>query len=697
MSMTSDDSATDLERLCINTIRTLSIDAVEKANSGHPGMPLGAATMAFILWTRHLRHHPHQPQWPDRDRFVLSAGHASMLLYSLLFLTGYDLALNDLEQFRQWGSRTPGHPERGPGVEATTGPLGQGLGNAVGMAIAERWLAATFNRDGFDVVNHFTYVLASDGDMMEGVASEAASLAGTLRLGRLIVLYDANRVTLSATTDLTFSEDVAARFEAYGWHVQSLDGHNAAAIDKALTIAQSVSDRPSLIVARTHIGYGSPNKQDTWHAHGEPLGAEEVLLTKQRLGWRHDQPFHVPEVALREFRSAVPKGAELVTAWQERVDAYRLAHPALAGEFTRGWSAVLPDGWETNLPVFTAATDKEVSTRDAGGSVINTLAGAVPNLIGGSADLDPSTRTSMKGRGDFQSPVVAPSDGELPTQGTSGGVWSYAGRNIHFGVREHAMAAAMTGMAVHGGVIPCGATFLSFSDYMRPSIRLAALSKAHVIYVWTHDSIALGEDGPTHQPVEQLASLRAIPNMLVIRPSDANETVEAWRVALCHRDGPVGLVLTRQKLPVLDRTRVSPASGLAEGGYVLAHATPLPLDVILIATGSEVSLALTARAQLANEGIGCRVVALPCWELFDRQSLQYRNDVLPPAVRVRVSIEAASPFGWERYVGVDGAIIGVKAFGASAPGPIVMREFGFTSEHIVRVAKEVLERSRRQQ
>lgn len=690
VALVSHVESSELDRLCINTIRTLSIDAVEKANSGHPGMPLGAAAMAFVLWTRHLRHHPGDPLWPDRDRFVLSAGHASMLLYSLLFLTGYDLSLDDLEAFRQWRSRTPGHPERGPGIEATTGPLGQGFGNAVGMAIAERWLAATFNRDGFDVVNHFTYVLASDGDMMEGVAAEAASLAGTLRLGRLIALYDANRVTLSATTDLTFSEDVGARFEAYGWHVQSIDGHDVRAIDAAIHMARSVSDQPSLIVARTHIGYGSPNKQDTWHAHGEPLGEAEVRLTKQALGWADDRPFHVPERALEEFRSAVPKGAALKAAWQQRFDSYRIAYPTSGIELIGLWSGDLPKGWDTGLPVFTTA-NKAIATRDAGATVISAVAGVVGNLIGGSADLDPSTRTTLKGHGDFESRSLAQSIGDIPTQGTSGGVWGYGGRNVHFGVREHAMAAAMTGMALHGGVIPYGATFLAFSDYMRPSIRLAALSKAHVIYIWTHDSIALGEDGPTHQPVEQLAGLRSIPNMLLLRPSDANETVEAWRVALEHREGPVGLVLTRQPVPVLDRSRLSAASGLRRGGYVLAD-TDRRLDVILIATGSEVSLALSAHVQLTKDGIGSRVVSLPCWELFDRQSQRYRDDVLPPPVRARVSIEAASPFGWERYVGTDGAIIGVNGFGASGSGSVVMHEFGFTSEHVVKVAKDVLKR-----
>lgn len=684
---------TDQEQLCINTIRMLSIDAVQRANSGHPGMPMGAATMAYILWTRHLRHNPKNPAWPDRDRFVLSAGHASAMLYSLLFLTGYDLTMEDLEQFRQWGSRTPGHPERGrtPGVEVTTGPLGQGFGNSVGMAIAERWLGTTFNRHGDDVVHHHTYVLASDGDMMEGVAAEAASLAGTFQLGRLIVLYDANLITLSATTNLTFVEDVGGRFEAYGWHVQQIDGQDVAAVDAAVTAARAVEDRPSLIVARTHIGYGSPHKQDTWHAHGEPLGVEEVRLTKRALGWPEDRRFYVPDEALREFRLSIERGAELEAAWRRRVDAYGIAHSDLARQLSRTLAGELPEGWEAHLPTFTPA-DGEMATRDAGGSVINALAEIVPNLVGGSADLDPSTRTAIAGCGDFESPLAPQAGGALPTQGMAGGVWGYAGRNIHFGLREHAMAAALTGMALHGGLLPFGATFLSFSDYMRPSIRLAALSKAHVIYVWTHDSIALGEDGPTHQPVEQLAGLRAMPDMMILRPSDATETVEAWRVALLHRDGPVGLVLTRQKLPVLDRSTLASASGLAQGAYTLAETGALPPEVILIATGSEVSLALEAHARLAADGIRSRVVSMPCWELFDAQPQSYRDAVLPPTVRARVSVEAAAPFGWERYVGPEGAIIGVSGFGASAPGPVVMRQFGFTPEHVVETAKRVLKR-----
>jgi transketolase len=679
-----------VDELCINTIRMLSIDAVQKANSGHPGMPMGAATMAFVLWTRHLRHNPRNPAWPDRDRFVLSAGHASMLLYSLLFLTGYDLTTEDLERFRQWTSRTPGHPERGstPGVEVTTGPLGQGFGNSVGMAIAERWLAATFNRSDTDnIVDHYTYVLASDGDLMEGVAAEAASLAGTLRLGRLIVLYDANLITLSATTDVTFTEDVGARFEAYGWHVQRIDGQDPAAVDAALTIARAVEDRPSLIVARTHIGYGSPHKQDTWHAHGEPLGAEEVRSTKLALGWPENRSFYVPDAVLDRFRHAVERGRELEAAWRRRVDVYEVSHRDMAQQFARILAGELPHDWERTLPIFTPDSG-EMATRDAGGLTMNALAAVLPNLLGGSADLDPSTRTVLKGCGDFESPLAQSLDGPA-TQGTAGGVWGYAGRNIHFGLREHVMAAVMTGMACHGGVLPFGATFLSFSDYMRPSIRLAALSRVHVIYIWTHDSIALGEDGPTHQPIEQLASLRAMPNMLVLRPSDATEAVEAWRTAVTHTAGPVGLVLTRQKIPVIDRKTYASASGLAKGAYVLAGGENLP-DVILIATGSEVSLALQAHGVLSTDGIQSRVVSMPSWELFERQPQGYRDAVLPPSVRARVSIEAASPFGWERYVGSEGAIIGVVRFGASAPGPVVMHEFGFTREHIVETAKALL-------
>src|SRR5271166_3382315 len=669
-----------IDELCINTIRTLSIDAVQKANSGHPGMPLGAAPMAYVLWTRHLRHNPTNPKWPDRDRFVLSAGHASMLLYSLLFLTGYDLTMADIQQFRQWGSRTPGHPEYGvvPGAEVTTGPLGQGVGNAVGFAIAERWLAATFNRSGHEVVNHYTYVIASDGDMMEGVAAEAASIAGQFRLGRLIVLYDANQITLSASADVTFTEDVGARFQAYGWHVEHIDGQDTAAVD----------DRPSLIVARTHIGYGSPHKHDTFQAHGEPLGVEEVRLTKRALGWPEDKSFYIPDEALARFRTSVEKGRDLEADWNRRVDGLRAADPQLADKLRLTLAGELPKGWEAALPRFTPA-DGAMATRDAGQKTIVALAEVIPNLVGGSGDLDPSTRTALKGQGDFESPNFTPPEGAPPTQGMVGGPMGYGGRNIHFGIREHGMAAIATGMALHGGILPYAATFFSFSDYMRPSIRLAALSKAHVIYVWTHDSIGLGEDGPTHQPIEHLASLRAIPDMTLLRPADANETVEAWKIAVAHKDGPVGLVFTRQKLPILDRSKLAPAAGTAKGAYVLADSAGPP-KLILIATGSEVSVALEAHNQLTREGVASRVVSIPCWDLFDAQPQSYKDSVLPPAVKARVSVEAASKLGWERYVGLDGAIIGLNRFGASAPGEIVMRELGFTPEHIVKVAKSVL-------
>jgi len=682
-----------IDELCIDTIRTLSIDAVEKAASGHPGLPMGAAAMAYVLWTRHLRCDPADPAWMNRDRFVLSAGHGSMLLYSLLFLAGYGLTLDDLKHFRRWGSRTPGHPERGvtTGVEVTTGPLGQGFGNAVGMAIAERWLAATFNRPGHPIVDHRTYVIASDGDLMEGIASEAASLAGDLHLGRLIVLYDSNRITLSATTNVTFSEDVGARFAAFGWHVQHVDGMDVAAVDAALTAARTDERRPSLIVARTHIGFGSPNKHDTFEAHGEPLGRNEVRLTKRAYGWPEDAEFLVPEEARREFDTIRVRGAVLRGAWQKTMDSYRAAQGELAGAFDRAMAGELAPGWDAKLPLFTPR-DGDMATRDAGGKVIAALAESVPSLIGGSADLDPSTRTMMKGKGDFQSAEVPEGGQTPPTQGMAGGVWGYAGRNIHFGIREHAMAAILTGMAHHGGVVPFGATFFTFSDYMRPSIRLAALSGAHVIYVWTHDSIAVGEDGPTHEPVEQLAGLRAMPNMLVLRPADANETVEAWRIAMQHKAGPVGLVLTRQKLPVLDRTALAPAAGTARGAYVLIDVVEGSPELILIATGSEVSLALAAHRQLDAEGVRSRVVSMPSWELFEAQPAEYRQAVLPPAVRARVSVEAGSPFGWERYVGPGGAIVGVDRFGASAPGPEVMARYGFTVEHVVATAKAVLAR-----
>ncbi|HEV2357674.1 MAG TPA: transketolase [bacterium] len=680
-----------LDQLCINTIRTLSIDAVQKANSGHPGAPMDAAPMAYLLWTRHMRYSPAQPSWPDRDRFILSAGHASMLLYSMLHLTGYDLTLDDIKQFRQWGSRTPGHPERNcaPGVEVSTGPLGQGFGNSVGMAMAERWLAARFNRPDHTVVDHRTYVLASDGDLMEGVAAEAASLAGHLRLGRLVVLYDANQVSLSGTTSVTFSEDVGGRFEAYGWHVQHVaDGNDLGALDRAIAAATAEEAKPSLVVVRTHLGFGSPHKQDTFKAHGEPLGDDEVKATKRAYGWPEDKIFYIPDDALAVFRRAVPRGRELEADWRARMDAYRRAFPGSARELEDALAGRLSPEWEAALPAFTAA-DKPMATREASGNVMNAVAAVVPTLVGGSADLDPSTFTQLRGEGDFESPT-APHAG---VQGDSGGPWSYAGRNVHFGVREHAMGAALVGMAAHGGLRPYGATFLIFSDYMRPSVRLAALSALDVVYVWTHDSVGLGEDGPTHQPVEQLASLRAIPNLVVLRPADATETVEAWRAALRRTGGPTAIVCSRQKLPVLDRGTLAPASGVARGAYVLADGGGP--DLILIATGSEVALALEAHARLAQGGVRSRVVSMPSWELFEAQPEAYRDEVLPPQVRARVSIEAAVSFGWHRWVGPEGAVIGIDRFGASAPGAVVLRELGFTVDRVVATAGAVLERTHR--
>ncbi len=678
----------ELDQLCINTIRMLSVDAVQKANSGHPGAPMGLAAAAYVLWTRFLKHNPHNPHWSDRDRFVLSAGHGSMLLYSMLFLTGYDLPLEQIKQFRQWGSHTPGHPERGhtPGVETTTGPLGQGFGNGVGMAIAEAHLAARYNRPGCDIVDHFTYAIVSDGDLMEGVASEAASLAGHLQLGKLIYLYDNNRISLAGAADLSFTEDCAKRFEAYGGHTQSIDdGNDIDAIDRALRAAREETSRPSLILLRTHIGYGSPGKQDTFEAHGSPLGEAEVKRTKEKLGWPLDPQFYIPAEAQEHFREAVSSGAKAEASWKERFHAYAEKFPELAREFERIMSGALTADWQSSLPSF-AADPKGMATRAASGKILVALAAKLPTLMGGSADLNPSTFTVLPKLGDFESPLRKFTD----HQGSAGGAWNYTGQNLHFGVREHGMGAAINGMAAHGGIIAFGSTFLIFSDYLRPSIRLAALMELGVIYVFTHDSIGVGEDGPTHQPIEQLAALRAIPRLTVIRPGDANETSVAWRVAIESRACPVALVLSRQNLPILDRSQFAPADGLRRGAYILADAPAGKPDVILIGTGSELSLVVGAREKLAEQKIHARVVSMPSWELFDQQPQAYRETVFPKSVRPRLAVEAGLPQGWHRYLGDGGDILGIERFGASAPGNIVMQKFGFTVDHVIERAFELL-------
>ena len=680
----------ELDQLCINTIRMLSVDAVQKANSGHPGLPMGLAPAAYVLWTRFLKHNPHNPHWLDRDRFVLSAGHGSMLLYSMLFLTGYDVPLEQIKQFRQWGSHTPGHPERGhtPGVETTTGPLGQGFGNGVGMAIAEAHLAACYNRPDCDIVDHFTYAIVSDGDLMEGVASEAASLAGHLKLGKLIYLYDNNRISLAGAADLCFTEDCAKRFEAYGWHTVTVDdGNDIDAIDRAVRAARAETSRPSLILLRTHIGYGSPGKQDTFEAHGSPLGEAEVKRTKENLGWPLDPQFYIPAEAEAQFREAVGNGEKAEAIWQERFNAYADKFPELAQEFKQIMSGALSADWQSSLPTF-AADPKGIATRAASGKLIAALAAKLPTLMGGSADLNPSTFTVLPKLGDFESPLRKFTD----SQGSAGGVWSYAGRNLHFGVREHGMGAAINGMAAHGGIIPFGSTFLIFSDYLRPSIRLAALMELGVIYVFTHDSIGVGEDGPTHQPVEQLAALRAIPRLIVIRPGDANETSVAWQVAIESRTCPVALVLSRQNVPTLDRSQFAPADGLRRGAYVLADAPAGKPDIVLIGTGSELSLVVAAREKLAERKIQARVVSMPSWELFDQQPQAYRETVFPKSVRPRLAVEAGLPQGWHRYLGDGGDIVGIERFGASAPGNIVMQKFGFTVDHVIERATALLEK-----
>jgi transketolase len=678
----------DLERKCIDTIRFLAADAIEKAKSGHPGMPLGAAAAAYTLWTKHLKHNPKNPCWPDRDRFVLSAGHASMLLYALLHLTGYDLTLDDIKNFRQWGSRTPGHPEyrHTPGVEVTTGPLGQGLANAVGMAIAEAHLAARFNRADNKIADHFTYVMASDGDMMEGVVAEACALAGHLRLGKLIVLYDDNKVTLAGSAGLSSTENIELRFKSYGWQVLKVaDGNDVAAIDKAIKKAKREAEKPSLICVSTTIGFGSPCKQGSCEAHGSPLGAEELQKTKESLCWETDENFYIREDVRKYFRKAPARGKKQEKLWQEKLADYRNKHQDLAAEFERITLGALPEDWDAAINEFPADA-KGVATRKASETIMQALAAKVPELIGGSADLNPSTFTWLKKMGDLQSPLLS-AEG---LQGMVGGAWNYEGRNIHFGVREHAMGSISVGMALHGGVIPYTATFLTFADYMRPPMRLAALMGLRVIFVFTHDSIGVGEDGPTHQPIEQIMNLRQVPNMTLLRPADANETREAWRIALSNNAGPTTLIFSRQNLPILDRSVCAPASGTNQGGYTLWESSPEP-EIILIATGSEVSLALDAARKLSQEGIKIRVVSLPSWEIFDKQPRDYREKVLPPHVTARIAVEAGITLGWEHYLGLDGKIIGMETFGASAPGPVLYEKFGFTVENIIVKAKELLQ------
>ena len=675
------NTASPLDQLSINAIRVLSIDAILKANSGHPGLPLGAAPMAWALWSRHLRHSPSNPSWPNRDRFVLSAGHGSMLLYSLLHLTGYDLPLSELQQFRQWGSKTPGHPEHGltAGVETTTGPLGQGFAMSVGMAMAEAHLAARFNRPGHTVVDHHTFALVGDGDLMEGVALEAASLAGHLRLGKLVALYDSNRISLAGATDLSFTQDMGRAFEAAGWHVQRVaDGNDLEALSNAVAVAKATTDRPSLIVVSTEIGFGSP-KQGTSGVHGSPLNAEQVLATKRALGYPSEEPFFVPAEVVAQSAKIVEKGKALEAEWKVSFDAYRKAHPDLAAEFDRAIARRLPEGWDRDIPTFTAA-DKPMATRAAGGKVLNAIAARVPEIFGGSADLNPSTETAMKGFGDFECPAQGGNH-----EGAVGSDWGYAGRNVHFGVREHAMGAVANGLALHGGIRPFTATFFTFSDYQRPSIRLAALMELPVVFVFTHDSIGVGEDGPTHQPVEHAAALRTIPNVLVLRPADAAETAAAWRLAMTHTHGPTALLLTRQAVPNLG----GPAD-VARGGYVLADGPSAP-ELVIVASGSEVSTAVEVRAKLVESGISVRVVSMPSPDLFLKQDAAWRDSVLPPNVWARMSIEAGVSYGWHRIVGPLGDVVAIDdRFGASAPLKVLHEKLGLTAEEITVRAKAYL-------
>jgi transketolase len=682
------------DELCVNTIRMLSIDAVQKANSGHPGLPLGAAPMAYVLWTNFLKHNPLNPNWYDRDRFILSAGHGSMLLYSLLHLTGYALPMTQIKKFRQWGSITPGHPEKEltPGVEITTGPLGQGFANGVGMAMAESYLASRYNRPGYKIIDHFTYGIVSDGDLMEGVASEAASLAGHLKLGKLIYFYDNNHITLSASTQLSFTENSQERFDAYGWHTEVVkDGNNLDAIYDAIKAARKALDRPSIILVNTVIGYGSPHKQNTYEAHGSPLGEEEVKLTKQNLGWPESPNFYVPEKAKKRFRKAIADGRKSEKIWKTLFTAYEKKFPKSAKELQHLIKNDLKNGWQKNIPRF-LADKKGLATRDASEQVMQAISPTLPGFIGGSADLNTSTKTALVNFGNFESPARAVGD----LQGSVDGGWNYGGRNIFFGVREHAMGAISNGLATFGGIVPFAATFLTFSDYMRPAIRLAALMKLKVIYVLTHDSIALGEDGPTHQPVEHLSSLRAIPHLIVIRPADANEVAIAWQVAIETRDNPVALVFTRQKVATIDRKHFSSAAGLRRGAYVLSDAPNGKPEIILIATGSEVSLIIAAKEKLTEKKISVRIVSMPSWELFATQSQKYRDSVLPPSINARLSIEAGISQGWECYVGESGDMISIEKFGASAPGQIMMEKYGFTVENVCKRALALLKKSKGQ-
>lgn len=661
-----------LEERCVNTIRTLSMDAVQAAESGHPGMPMGMADAAFVLWDKFLKHDPQHPDWYNRDRFILSAGHGSMLLYSLLHLTGYDLSLDELKNFRQWGSQTPGHPEYGytPGVETTTGPLGQGFATGVGMAIAEAHLAAQFNTDETTVTDHYTYGIVSDGDLMEGISHEAASLAGHLKLGKIIYLYDSNNISIEGSTDLAFTENVNERFDAYDWHVIEVDGHDRGQVEQAIKQAQTVTDQPSLIVCNTHIGFGSPNKQDSEASHGAPLGEEEVKLTKEQLNWDPDKKFYIPDDALAYFRKAQEQGTDAYNNWQNVKEQFTDNHPEEAAQFEKQLKRELPENIEQFLPQFDA-DETGIATRAASGKVLNALAKQIPAVMGGSADLEGSNKTWLDGEEAF-------------------GIDNFAGRNMHFGVREHAMAAALNGMELHKGVIGYGGTFLIFSDYCRPAIRIAALSKIPSIFVFTHDSIGLGEDGPTHQPIEHLASLRAMPNTQVLRPADANETAYAWQAALQHTEGPSLLVLTRQNLPIFKRNSANAAVNTLKGGYIIADSEKETPDLILLATGSEVQLTLEAQAELKQHDIDARAVSMPSWERFEAQSDEYKQAVLPDEMTARISIEAASPFGWERWVGTQGKTIGIDHFGASAPYEKIYEQFGLTTHRLVEEAKQLI-------